>query len=189
MLDNNNANLLACLQTLLLYVRRNVASKRNGYFMNKQLSSGRKASVIHDDMENVWGPIFAKSFAVFAFEILRLAGKQGNGLADLAGAETAESALATAPDWVKKEYARTKKFIKSAKNLKSDEAEFRAKVIRNSLVLALREQGITQAELAKRLKKSPAVISRIFRNPERSRLSSLQKIADALKVDLSDLMP
>ena len=52
----------------------------------------------------------------------------------------------------------------------------------------MRERGVTQAELARRLDKSPTSISRILRNPERSRVDTIRQIAKALKVDLSGIL-
>lgn len=51
-----------------------------------------------------------------------------------------------------------------------------------------REQGVTQKELAARLNVTPAVISRVFKNPDRSRLATLRKIAQALDVELHEIV-
>jgi transcriptional regulator with XRE-family HTH domain len=78
--------------------------------------------------------------------------------------------------------------IQSGALPKSSEAAIRAQVIRNRLALALKCQQITEAELARRMKKPQSVISRFFRDPKRSRATTLQRIADALSVDISDIV-
>lgn len=48
----------------------------------------------------------------------------------------------------------------------------------------LRAKRVSQSELARRLGVSPSVITKILRNPERSQLSTLYRITQALEVDL-----
>lgn len=64
----------------------------------------------------------------------------------------------------------------------------RARIARNKLLLALDNRGMNQAKLAKKLGKSRAAISRVFRNPERCRIATLRRIASVLDVDLSDIL-
>lgn len=49
-------------------------------------------------------------------------------------------------------------------------------------------RGVTQKELAQRLNVSPSVINKVFRHPERSKLTTLRKLAAALNVDLRDII-
>ena len=51
-----------------------------------------------------------------------------------------------------------------------------------------KEQGVTQQELAKRLGVTPAVISRVFKIPNRSKVDTLRRIADALGVELVEIV-
>jgi ribosome-binding protein aMBF1 (putative translation factor) len=53
---------------------------------------------------------------------------------------------------------------------------------------ALKERGIKQRDLAKRLDVSPAVVSRVLKNPDRSMVATLRRIADALGVELRELI-
>lgn len=53
----------------------------------------------------------------------------------------------------------------------------------------LKEQNMTQTELAELLGVSPSVICRILGRPERAKLSTLQRIAMALRVPLARIIP
>jgi DNA-binding Xre family transcriptional regulator len=94
-----------------------------------------------------------------------------------------ETSLAAAPAWVREAFARAKE---GAQEELSD-AGARSYIARDRLLLALRRRHMSQADLARQLHKSPTSISRIFKAPHRSRLTTLQAIADALDVELSDL--
>jgi ribosome-binding protein aMBF1 (putative translation factor) len=50
-----------------------------------------------------------------------------------------------------------------------------------------RQRGLSQRSLAARLEVSPSVVSRIFSQPERSKVSTLRRIAAVLEVPLSRL--
>ena len=135
------------------------------------------------------GKLFAESFAVYTVAVLdRLDGgesKHCNGTTSQSTLSTQEQELLEkAPEWVRSGFAQQK--ASDVEN--ADVADIRANVARNKLVLALRERGMTQAELARALGKSPTVVSRILKAPNRSRVKTLQEIADALDVDLSDIL-
>ncbi len=98
--------------------------------------------------------------------------------------EDQTAALDTAPAWVRDAFARATKH--RAGGLSDQEA--RALVARDRLLHALAQRGLTQAELARRVKKTPASISRILRAPHRSRMSTLVQIADVLDVELADIL-
>lgn len=50
------------------------------------------------------------------------------------------------------------------------------------------ELGLTQREIARRVGVSPVVINRIFKNPDRSTVATLRKIAKAMGVKLVELL-
>lgn len=52
----------------------------------------------------------------------------------------------------------------------------------------VRARGMTQKDLASRLGVNPSVITRVFARPDRARVETLQRIADALGVPLGDLL-
>ena len=52
----------------------------------------------------------------------------------------------------------------------------------------MKQRGLNQRDLAKRLKVTPAVISRILRHPTRSKLETLSRIARALDVPVRQLV-
>jgi DNA-binding Xre family transcriptional regulator len=63
-----------------------------------------------------------------------------------------------------------------------------AKAAGNRLKQLLKERGIKQTELASRLGVAPSVISRVLKHPERSRLATIQSIADAAGIPLKELI-
>lgn len=52
----------------------------------------------------------------------------------------------------------------------------------------LKAKGMTQAALAKKLGVTPAVVNRVLKNPDRSMVATLRKIAKALGVDLYEIV-
>jgi DNA-binding Xre family transcriptional regulator len=135
------------------------------------------------------GNVFARALATYTVEVIALLQSRGL-MAPEAEAPTDETVqgdelLDTAPEWVRESYERAKK---GRRAVEVDEDEMRARLIRNRLALALKKQGMTQSALAKSLGKSPSQISRIFRHPERSQLNTLRSIADAIDVELSDIL-
>ena len=100
--------------------------------------------------------------------------------------EDTSATLDTAPAWIRSAYASAKAQAHTDSGLTARDA--RAFAARDRLLAALARRNMTQADLARRLEKSPAAISRIFKAPHRSRLTTLQRIADALDVQLADLL-
>ena len=140
-----------------------------------QIAGGRDPQIVAD--------VIARVMATYTVEVI--AQLKSQGLLQAEDELAATQALASAPDWVRESYARAKA---NPTPIERDAEDVRAQLIRNRLVLALKRRGMTQADLARNLSKSPSQISRIFRNPQRSRLGTLKTIADAIKVDLSDLL-
>jgi len=50
-------------------------------------------------------------------------------------------------------------------------------------------KGVTQNELARRMKVNPSMITRIFQHPERCEVKTLQRLSRALGVPLRDVWP
>jgi DNA-binding XRE family transcriptional regulator len=145
------------------------------------------------ELSERFGGAFAKAFAVFTAELaLQVEGRDqrvaagGNAASSVAAPPNAEpdDPLRDAPQWVRDAYERVKSG-KAGPGLAFEDA--RAITLRNRLVFEIKRQGLTQAELAKRLGKSPAVLSRILRRPDRSKLTTLEQIAAKLGIDLHDL--
>jgi DNA-binding Xre family transcriptional regulator len=138
--------------------------------------------------------IFARSLAIYTAEVLSLfelrehRKRESGAAVDREESGSASKVLRSAPPWVREAYRRTNEHLKAGTLPASNESAIRANIIRNMLALALKKQNMTQAELARRMKKSQSVISRIFRDPTRSRLTTLQQIANALDVDISDIL-
>jgi DNA-binding Xre family transcriptional regulator len=124
------------------------------------------------------GDIFAEAFAKYTVRVMELTSK---------GRSTEDSSTTpgpTIPDWVAEEIEKVEQNPLSA--VPGD--AIRAKVARDFLLRSLREKKMTQADLARKLRKKANSISRIFAQPERSRLETLWEIADAIGVDLSDIL-
>lgn len=133
------------------------------------------------------GRIFADAFARYTVQVLSSAGAQAwsSSPADREpGLEPAADTIDDAPKWVRQAYERAKRG--DTEPLPQEQA--RRRVARNKLVVAMRQRGMTQAELARRLGKSPTSVSRILRNPDRSRVETIRAIAEALDVDLTEIL-
>lgn len=51
-----------------------------------------------------------------------------------------------------------------------------------------KQRSIKQSDIARKLGVAPSVISRVFKHPERSRLQTLRKIADAAGIPMGELI-
>lgn len=69
-----------------------------------------------------------------------------------------------------------------------DAGDFAIELATESVVKARKAAGLTQAQLAKKLGMPQSQISRIERNPDRTTVRTLKKIAKALRVDVSALI-
>lgn len=69
-----------------------------------------------------------------------------------------------------------------------DGDEFALELAAGRIARARKEAGLTQAQLAARLKLPQSQISRIERNPDHTTVRTLKKIARALGVDISALV-
>jgi DNA-binding Xre family transcriptional regulator len=58
----------------------------------------------------------------------------------------------------------------------------------NRLKAVAKQKGVSQQKLAERLKVSPSFVSKVLKNPDRSQLSTLRRIAEALGVELRDVL-
>ena len=133
--------------------------------------------------------VLARWWAVYTVELFSMLEERGLALPSRApretGAPPAEDMLAAAPAWVRAAYEQAKT---AAEPVHSDEREVRGRLIKNRLALALKKQGMTQSDLARKMGKNPSHVSRVFRDPQRCKLSTLTAIADALGVDISDIL-
>lgn len=65
-----------------------------------------------------------------------------------------------------------------------DADDFAIELARDAVVQARKAAGLTQAQLANKLGMPQSQISRIERNPDRTTVRTLKKIAKALRVDV-----
>jgi len=163
--------------------RRSAAGKENAVTPARK-ETFAEAFLANEALVQRLGRLFAESFAVYTVEVIARLSRQGTDGGRGAAARSGEATTEQVPDWVRQAYRRSME-----KGVETETAdEVRPNAARNQLVLALRDRGMTQADLARKLGRSPTVISRIFRHPERSRLRTLREIAEALDLDLSDIL-
>jgi DNA-binding XRE family transcriptional regulator len=85
-----------------------------------------------------------------------------------------------------------KQFLAAVKNGSAELGDFDpavpAKAAGSRLKQIFKERGIKQSEMARRLGVAPSVINRMFKHPERSRLETIRKIANAAGIALSELI-
>lgn len=149
-------------------------------------------ALVQSSTFGVMSTAFAKAFAVYTVEVWT-AMKDRQEHSWTRGPESAEKTDALSsearkemPQWVQEEYARSLAAPPTAMVEMDMEAAW-ANLIRSRLLFALDEKRLSQSELAKRMHKSASAVSRILRDPTRCRLETLQDMAEALDVDLSDL--
>lgn len=85
-----------------------------------------------------------------------------------------------------------KAFLASVKSSSAEMVDFDpavpAKRALGRLKQICKQRGIKQSDIAHKLGVAPSVISRVFKHPERSRLQTLRKIADAAGINMSELV-
>lgn len=151
-----------------------------------------RAIAVTRDLTAALSDAFAKSMAVFTAELMSQLKHRHIDLCvdstDAADAAASAAQLTEAPAWVRRGHEKARQTLKQASRYPSDEPAMRAQLIRGRILMAMRARGVTQAALAHRLHKSPAVLSRMLKSPERCRLPTLERIAKELHLDLSDLL-
>jgi ribosome-binding protein aMBF1 (putative translation factor) len=70
----------------------------------------------------------------------------------------------------------------------ADADDFGLRLAADRLTRARKSAGLTQEQLAARLKMPQSQVSRIERNPDRTTVRTLKRIAKALRVDVSALI-
>jgi hypothetical protein len=158
-----------------------------GGFMGNQDRQTRK-------LIEKWGVPFARALG----EFVRAATRPADDLTDMSA--KAEQSLAVSdfdvqeltPENDPVLYARLKKRIAARRKGPISFVPFDpavpAKRAGSRLRQVLKARGVKQSEVARALGVTPSVISRVIKHPERSRLSTIRKIANAAGVPLSDLV-
>ena len=136
-----------------------------------------------DLLDRLGGP-FAKALAVFIRELLRTEQAAGAG---------------PAPSWQELPAALRREL--SAEMEKNDElvaagkleavefsADSPAALAASRLGRVARAKGVSQKELAERLGVSASFISKVFKQPDRSKVATLRKIAEALGVEVREIV-
>ncbi|HUE72158.1 MAG TPA: helix-turn-helix transcriptional regulator [Pirellulaceae bacterium] len=152
--------------SIKIYVRLNWGS------FGAAMNSG---SVSADILER-YGDAFARALSVFVREMSR----QG-----VSNSEESDASLMRRLETQVAENDRLEKLGKLKTVPFDGQAERRS--ISERIRAVMRERRMTQARLAKALGITPANISRILKNPERSKVETFERIARALNVDLDAL--
>jgi hypothetical protein len=130
--------------------------------------------------------LYARTFADFGLALLRrVAAEEAEHVALGKLIPDPTASLETAPQWLRDAYQQAKA-AGPADRIASE--ELAPRVARDCILEAMREKGISQADLAKALGKSPASVCRILKSPDRSRVRTLRQIADAIGVDIGALL-
>jgi DNA-binding Xre family transcriptional regulator len=135
---------------------------------------------LRNDMIDRYGNAFARALGVFVRELARADGMES---ADAATANDDEELLRAVR-------ARAKENDRLERRGRLKPIPFDVKAVRQTLAERIRatlgKRRMTQAQLAKALKITPANITRILKSPEKSKVETLERIAAALHVDVAD---
>ena len=63
-----------------------------------------------------------------------------------------------------------------------------SKAVATRIRWVMNEQGVSQRQLAEQIGVSSSVISRVLRNPDRSRVKTMRRIAKALDIELREIL-
>jgi len=141
-----------------------------------------------------YGEAFARAFAVFVQELA------GTDARDKTGCGEAQNH--PSDDWSYVEEDDEALARELAQTIKENDALARAgkleavevtdksasKAIADRLRWIIKDRGLTQRELAKRVGVTPARISHVLRNPDRSKVDTLRRIAQALDINLRQIL-
>ena len=141
-----------------------------------------------------YGEAFARAFAVFVREL--------GGTDPRHKTERRVGAAPPLDDWAYAEEDHEALARELAQAIKENDAlakagkletlqvteESTSKEIAARLRWIIRNRGLTQKELAKRVGVTPARISHVLKNPDRSKVATLRNIAQALDIDLRQIL-
>lgn len=136
---------------------------------------------------------FARAFAVFARDVsmsrAELEAIEGSRLADRQGlgreSEDGSPNLEELARIIERNDALEKKGKLKCFEINEDTA---SEALAVRLRRIIKHRGLTQKELAARIGISPVMISRVLKDPDRSKVDTLRKIAQALDIDLREII-
>jgi DNA-binding Xre family transcriptional regulator len=136
------------------------------------------SATLRNDMIDRYGDAFARALGVFVRELAR-----ADGMKSAVAADNDEELLGRIR-------ARAKENDRLERRGRLKPIPFDVKAVRQTVAenirAALGKRRMTQAQLAKALKITPANITRILKSPEKSKVETLERIAAALRVDIAD---
>jgi hypothetical protein len=154
------------------------------------LSGSRRSLEAAQEVTERFGGAFARAFAVFTAELVAqletkhdapTAGKNAGSETSIGEEGAPVDPLTDAPQWIRDACQRVMRGA-SGTGLSFEAAN--AIVLRNRLVSEMRNGHITPADLARRLRTTPASVSRMIREPRPGDLSALETLLDEKRYDL-----
>ena len=159
--------------------------------MNQMPQQSQKADALID----AWSLRFARAYAEFVRTLTK-----GTGADSASTAVQWEGERFAAEDVSSEEDAEGfrrmadghRAFLASVKNGSAETVDFDPAVPASKALGRLKQickqRSIKQSDIAHTLGVAPSVISRVFKHPERSRLQTLRKIADAAGIAMGELI-
>jgi DNA-binding phage protein len=144
-------------------------------------------AVLHE-----FGEPFARALAVFIRETAGLppsgppSAKESSVLAELQSFNDLDPALRQELNQVIEEQDRLS--VDSDNGSVEFTEDTPAQFAANRLRHVASQKGLTQKEIAEKLGVTPAAVNRVFQHPERSKVKTLRRIADALGVELYEIV-
>lgn len=134
---------------------------------------------------------FAKALAVFVRELERERSTPGESLDKGASLRSEDPELVISLDQrplAERAVADARRQLKEGRLETWPLAKTIERQAGNRLQLLLKQKGMTQAALARKLGVSPAVVNRVLKRPDRSMVATLRRIAAALHAELWEII-
>ena len=147
--------------------------------------SGLETLDARDIMERFSEPL-ARAMAVFVKELMSADSRELVGPIDDAEIELSDEQLMQQLTQTIEEHERLAKTGELESIVVDDNAVSQA--ISSRIRWVMNEKGVSQAQVAERIGVSPGVVSRVLKNPGRSKVETIRKIAASLDIELRDIL-
>lgn len=147
-----------------------------------------------DALIDAWSLRFARAYAEFVRTLSQGTAADSASVAQWKGGRFAVEDVSIEEDaeGFRRMADGHKAFLASVKNSSAEVVDFDPAVPARKALGRLKEickqRSIKQSDIARKLGVAPSVISRVFKHPERSRLQTLRKIADAAGIAMGELI-
>ena len=135
---------------------------------------------------------FARALAVFVKELAKSEPREGDGVAAEYDYDLLDSNIEQNKDTEQQiaELVKHNDRLAAAGQLDSlvlDEDTI-SKAVATRIRWVMNEQGVSQRQLAEQIGVSSSVISRVLKNPDRSKVETIRRIAEALDIELREIL-